>query len=72
MNSHVFTHQKNMMFDDCVSLAVLALIFDEFWHRVWFHGGTPLVSKSCFFAIMLLMIRWIECLLVFDQKGDLI
>ena len=34
------------------SLPSLALIVDEFGHRLRFHFGTPLVSKSCCFAIV--------------------
>ena len=39
-------------FSQFVPSPVLALIFYECGHRTWFHFGTPLVSKSCFFAIV--------------------
>ena len=33
-----------------LSLQVLALIYHEFWYRVWFHFGTPLASNSMFWG----------------------
>ena len=52
-----------------VLLPVLAMICDEFVHRCWHYFGIHLLSKSCFSAIIVLMICWIELLLIVEQKG---
>ena len=46
-----FYHSEKHDFDnlhDFCSMPVVALNFDECWHRFWLHVGTPLPSNSMF------------------------
>ena len=71
MNLNDSTLQRNMIFDDFrkyVSIPVLALIFDEFWHRFWLHFGTPLASNSMFLGDRFFDDFLNRDFIIFDQK----
>ena len=60
-----FTIQRNMIFmiSMIFSLPILALIFDEFWHRCWLHFGIK------FHVVWALIFDDFSCLRIFEPKS---
>ena len=56
-----------MIFMIC-SLPVLAFIYDEFWHRFWFHFGTPLALNAMLVGDRLFDDFWDWVFIHFEQK----